>query len=50
MDEVLCDIAALDVFDVLLGQPYLWKRQDMYESRPLAVIITWEICYTMYRE
>ena len=25
-DEVLCDIAPLDVCDVLLGQPYLWKR------------------------
>jgi hypothetical protein len=24
-DEVLCDIAPLDVSDVLLGQPYLWK-------------------------
>eukprot|EP00253_Pinus_taeda_P023471 PITA_23471 len=25
MDEVLCDIAPLEVCDVLLGQPYLWK-------------------------
>jgi hypothetical protein len=24
-DEVLCDISPLDVSDVLLGQPYLWK-------------------------
>jgi hypothetical protein len=24
-NEVLCDIAPLDVSDVLLGQPYLWK-------------------------
>ena len=24
-NEVLCDIAPLDVCDVLLGQPYLWK-------------------------
>eukprot|EP00253_Pinus_taeda_P002556 PITA_02556 len=24
-DEVLCDIAPLEVCDVLLGQPYLWK-------------------------
>ena len=24
-DEVLCDVAPLDVSDVLLGQPYLWK-------------------------
>eukprot|EP00253_Pinus_taeda_P013703 PITA_13703 len=25
IDEVLCDIAPLEVCDVLLGQPYLWK-------------------------
>ena len=24
-DKVLCDIAPLEVCDVLLGQPYLWK-------------------------
>jgi hypothetical protein len=39
-DEVLCDIAPLEVCDVLLGQPYLWKRHDVYESRPRSVIIT----------
>ena len=39
-DEVLCDIAPLDVCDVLLGQPYLWKRHDVYESWPRVVIIT----------
>jgi hypothetical protein len=39
-DEVLCDIAPLDVSDVLLGQPYLWKQHAVYESRPLVVIIT----------
>jgi hypothetical protein len=39
-DEVLCDIAALDLSDVLLGQPYLWKRHAVYESKPHAVIIT----------
>ena len=39
-DEVLCDIAPLDVCDVLLGQPYLWKWHDVYESSPHAVIIT----------
>jgi hypothetical protein len=39
-DEVLCDIAPLDVSDVLLGQLYLWKRQVVYESRPHVVIIT----------
>eukprot|EP00253_Pinus_taeda_P031701 PITA_31701 len=25
-DEVVCDIAPLEVCDVLLGKPYLWKR------------------------
>jgi hypothetical protein len=39
-DEVLCDIAPLDVSDVLLGQPYLWKQHVVYESRPCVVIIT----------
>jgi hypothetical protein len=39
-NEVLCDIAPLDVSDVLLGQLYLWKRHDVYESRPHVVIIT----------
>ena len=31
-DEVLCDVSPIDVFDVLLGQPYLWKRHAVYES------------------
>jgi hypothetical protein len=39
-DEVLCDVAPLKVCDVLLGQPYLWKRHVVYESRPRSVIIT----------
>ena len=39
-DEVLCDIAPLEVCDVLLVQPYLWKRYSIYESRPHSVIIT----------
>jgi hypothetical protein len=39
-DEVLCDISPLEVFDVLLGQPYLWKHHVVYESRPHNVIIT----------
>ena len=29
-NEVLCDISPLDVCDVLLGQPYLWKRHAVY--------------------
>jgi hypothetical protein len=39
-DEVLCDISPLEVCDVILGQPYLWKRHVVYESRPHSVIIT----------
>jgi hypothetical protein len=39
-DEVLCDISPLEVCDVILGKPYLWKRHAVYESRPLSVIIT----------
>jgi hypothetical protein len=36
----MCDISPLEVSDVLLGQPYLWKRHVVYESRPPSVIIT----------
>jgi hypothetical protein len=39
-DKVLCDVAPLEVCDVLLGQPYLWKCHVVYESRPHSVIIT----------
>jgi hypothetical protein len=39
-DEVLCDVSPLEVCDVLLGQPYLWKFHVVYESRPRSVIIT----------
>jgi hypothetical protein len=39
-DEVLYDVAPLKVCDVLLGQPYLWKRHAIYESKPRSVIIT----------
>jgi hypothetical protein len=39
-DEVLCDVAPLDVYDVLLGQPYMWKRHVVYESRPRSVIVS----------
>jgi hypothetical protein len=39
-DEVLCDISPLEFCDVLLGQPYLWKRHVVYESIPRSVIIT----------
>ena len=30
----------LEVYDVLLGQPYMWKRHAIYESWPHSVIIT----------
>jgi hypothetical protein len=39
-DEVLCDFSALEVCDVLLGQDYLWKHYDVYESGLHSVIIT----------
>jgi hypothetical protein len=39
-DEVLCDVSPLEVCDVILGQPYLWKCHVVYESRPRSVIIT----------
>jgi hypothetical protein len=39
-DEVLCDVSSLEVCDVLMGQPYLWKHHVVYESRPRSVIIT----------
>jgi hypothetical protein len=38
-DEVLCGLAPLEVCDVLLGKPYLWKHHVVYESRPRSVII-----------
>jgi hypothetical protein len=39
-DEILCDVSPLEVCNVLLGQPYLWKGHVVYESRPHSVIIT----------
>jgi hypothetical protein len=39
-DEVLCDVSPLKVCDVILVQPYLWKRHTVYESMPHSVIIT----------
>jgi hypothetical protein len=39
-DEVLCDVSPLDVCDVLLGQPYMWKRHADYEFRPPSVIVS----------
>jgi hypothetical protein len=28
-----CDVSPLEVCNVLLAQPYLWKFHDVYESR-----------------
>ena len=33
-------MAPLEVCDILLGQPYIWKRHVVYESRLCSVIIT----------
>jgi hypothetical protein len=39
-DEVLCDVVHIEVCNVLLGQPYLWKHHVVYEFRLRSVIIT----------
>jgi hypothetical protein len=39
-DDVLCYVSPLEVCNVLLVQPYLWKLHVVYESRPRSVIIT----------
>jgi hypothetical protein len=36
----LCDIFPLELCDVILGQPYLWKQHIVYETIPRSVIIT----------
>lgn len=36
----MCDISPFEVCDVLLGQPYVWKRHIVYDFRPRSVIIT----------
>jgi hypothetical protein len=41
-DEVLCDVSPLEVCDVLLGQPYMWKHHVVYESRPRSSTFTVE--------
>ena len=33
-DEVICDVAPLDVCDILLGKPYMYQHHGLYESRP----------------
>jgi hypothetical protein len=39
-DEVMCDVDPLEVCDVFLGQPYMWKHHAIYESQPYNVIFT----------
>jgi hypothetical protein len=36
--EVLRDVSPLKFCDILLGQPYLWKPRDAYESRHRVII------------
>jgi hypothetical protein len=36
----MCDVSPLEVFDVLLGQPYMLKHHVVYESRPRSIIVT----------
>ena len=38
-DEIIYDVAPLDVCDLLLGQPYMYQRYGVYESRPRSVTI-----------
>ena len=33
-------MAPLEVCDVILGQPYMWKFHDVYESWTRSVIVT----------
>jgi hypothetical protein len=39
-DEVLCDVSPLEVCDVLLVQPYMWRNHVFYESRTCSVVLT----------
>ena len=39
-EEVLCDVAPLEVYDVILGEPYLCKCHVIYDSWPCSVIVT----------
>ena len=41
-DELLCDVFPLEFYDILLGQPYMWKFHAIYESLPRSVIVTLE--------
>jgi hypothetical protein len=39
-NEVLCDVSMLEVCDVILGQPYMWRHHVVYECRNHSFIIT----------
>jgi hypothetical protein len=39
-DEVVCDVSPLDVCDVFLVQPLMWKLHVVYDSRSCSVITT----------
>jgi hypothetical protein len=39
-DEVLCDFSPLEVFDVILGQPYMWKFHVVYGSNTRSIVFT----------
>ena len=36
---MICDVAPLDVCDILLGKPYMYQRHGIYEYRPCSVTI-----------
>jgi hypothetical protein len=48
-DEVVCDVSPLEVCDVLLGQPYMWKCHAIYESHPTVSLLLWEVNSTGYQ-
>jgi hypothetical protein len=39
-DDVVCDDSPLEVCDVILGKPYMWKHLAIYESLHRNVIVT----------
>jgi hypothetical protein len=39
-DDISCDVSPLQFCNFILGQPYLWKRHVVSESRPCSFIIT----------
>jgi len=48
-DEVFYDVSPLEVCDVILFQPYMWKRPVVYESRSHTTIITLSVNSTRYQ-